>query len=211
MRFCAIWINLFALIILFSSPVSAFQIEKPKSGLKNLKAKLNSGQVFHATITHSFIDTFTGDTLFTFGKIWIYKNGYRLESEARTIAVNDSISQVYNSLKEQLIISPYTASEDDFAPSRFIQASETDFTIQEKSDINAEQWIIKLTSKDDFALFKSIDLTLDKWFGPVAVQAKDQNGNVNTTLFTNSAWQNYEPRILVIDYPESTEIIDLRE
>ena len=111
-----------------------FQAVKPASGLENLKAKLKSGQVFQATITHSFIDTFTSDTLFTIGKIWIYQGGYRLESENRIIAVNDSISKVYNSIKEQLIISPYSAIEDDFAPSRFIQASETDFNIIEKAN-----------------------------------------------------------------------------
>jgi len=205
MRFYAIWINhLIILICLITAPVMGFQAVKPASGLENLKAKLKSGQVFQATITHSFIDTFTSDTLFTIGKIWIYQGGYRLESENRIIAVNDSISKVYNSIKEQLIISPYSAIEDDFAPSRFIQASETDFNIIEKANNDSTKWFVKLVSKDDFSLFTTIELTLDEWFGPVAVNANDQNGNVNTTLFTNAIWQDYDKKIQEIDYPDST-------
>jgi hypothetical protein len=212
MKFYATWINhLIILIVFITAPVFGFQAIKPKSGLDNLKLKLKSGQVFQATITHSYIDTFTNDTLFTIGKIWIYNDGYRLESENRIITVNDSVSKVYNSIKEQLIISPYSAIEDDFAPSRFIQASETDFNIKEKSDKAKKQWFVQLRSKDDFSLFNTIELTLDEWFGPVAVNANDQNGNVNTTLFTNAIWQDYDKKIQEIDYPESTEIIDLRE
>ncbi|NCP84698.1 MAG: outer membrane lipoprotein carrier protein LolA [Bacteroidetes bacterium] len=212
MRFYAIWINhLIILICLITAPAMGFQTVKPTNGLENLKAKLKSGQVFQATITHSLIDTFTNDTLYTVGKIWIYQDGYRLESENRIISVNDSISQVYNSIKEQLIISPYVAIDDDFAPSRFIQASETDFNIVEKAINDSTQWFIKLESKEDFSLFTTIELTLDEWFGPKSVNANDQNGNINTTLFTNAIWQDYDKKIQEIDYPDSTEIIDLRE
>ena len=161
MRFYAIWINhLIILICLITAPAMGFQTVKPTNGLENLKAKLKSGQVFQTTITHSLIDTFTNDTLYTVGKIWIYQDGYRLESENRIISVNDSISQVYNSIKEQLIISPYVAIDDDFAPSRFIQASETDFNIVEKAINDSTQWFIKLESKEDFSLFTTIEQTL---------------------------------------------------
>jgi len=66
MKFYATWINhLIILIVFITAPVFGFQAIKPKSGLDNLKLKLKSGQVFQATITHSYIDTFTNDNLST--------------------------------------------------------------------------------------------------------------------------------------------------
>lgn len=161
-----------------------------------------------SSIVHVFGDSFTGDSVITVGNLWIYRSGYRMEAEGRIILIADSISKVYHQEKNQLIISPYSAEDDDFAPSRFIEASEEDlWAIQEQEKNGFFQ--INLTSEDEFAPFTMIIILLNDQYCPIQVETIDSNGNTNKTIFQNPKWIPFSDDILKIDYPKSTEIIDL--
>lgn len=182
-----------------------------QGALDSLRNQLSMGKVFQASVKHEFFDSYTQEIQRTVGMIWIYKSGYRLEADSRIIVVSDSVSRVYHIEKNQLIISPYSPDDDDFAPSRFIEASddETMWEITEEKKSTAETQLL-LTSKDDFATFTKIKILLNAEFGPILVETTDSALNQNKTTFTNAVWAFFSDKITQIEYPESTEIIDLR-
>lgn len=179
------------------------------SGLEQLREHLKKGQVFKAEIFHTFVDSFTGDTLISSGDVWIHQNGYRLIMDDRIIAVFDTTSMVYNTIKDQIIISNYSPNDDDFAPSRFIQSSKTDFIIQEKK--LKDGWSIEFVAKDEFAVFTQIVMSLDAKARPIKLVARDQNGNENGSEFKKVAFVSFSKEIKEISYPKTAEVIDLRQ
>jgi outer membrane lipoprotein-sorting protein len=182
-----------------------------QGALDSLRNQLSIGKVFQASVKHEFFDSYTQEIQRTVGMIWIYKSGYRLEADSRIIVVSDSVSRVYHKEKNQLIISPYSPDDDDFAPSRFIEASddETMWEITEEKKSTAETQLL-LVSEDDFAAFTKIKILLNAEFGPILVETTDSALNQNKTTFTNTVWALFSDQITQIEYPESTEIIDLR-
>lgn len=209
MKYCVVLINrLFALsfiyLFLFISPLFA-----QKSGLEQLRNTLKKGEAFKAELNHTFIDSFTGDTLMSNGLLWIHQNGYRIEMDDKIIAVFDKKSTVYNIIKNQVIISNYSKDDDDFAPSRFINASKKEFEINEKRIDDG--WSIEFVAKDDFAVFSQIIMDLDKNAQPKRLIARDQNGNTNISEFSSAGFVAFTKEIKEVKYPKAAEIIDLRE
>lgn len=178
-------------------------------GLEKLRSTLKKGEAFKAALHHTFVDSFTGDTLESHGMVWIHQNGYRLEMDDRIIAVFETTSTVYNTIKDQVIISNYAKEDDDFAPSRFIQYSANEFSITEKA--NTIGWEIEFVAKDEFASFTQIVLLLDKQAKPSELVARDQNGNINTSIFTETAFIPFKKELKNIVYPKTAEVIDLRQ
>lgn len=188
--------------------ISSQTIAQSKA-LQSIKSKLKKGLVFKATLKHTFIDSFTGDTLINSGLVWIHQNGYRIEMDERVIAVFDDKSTVYNSIKDQVIFSNYSREDDDFAPSRFINANDEEYSVSEKKFEN--RWSVELVSKDDFAMFTQIIIDLDKQSKPSRITAFDQNSNVNISSFLNAELLPFKQDMKQIMYPKSAEIIDLRK
>lgn len=194
----------FICLLFFISPVFA-----QKSGLEQLQNTLKKGEAFKAELSHTFIDSFTGDTLMSNGLVWIHQNGYRIEMDDKIIAVFDKKSIVYNIIKNQVIISNYSKEDDDFAPSRFINASKKEFEVKEKRIDSG--WSVEFVAKDDFAIFTQIIMDLDKNAQPKRLIARDQNGNTNISVFNNASFEVFSKEIKEVKYPKAAEIIDLRE
>jgi hypothetical protein len=177
--------------------------------LESLKKELRSGKAFHAELEHLFVDTFTGDSVRSFGKLWIHQNGYRVESDDRIIVVFDSISTVYSFVKNQVIISPYAIQDDDFAPSRFLQADQNEFKINEKKLKNG--WQVELISLDDFSVFRQIVLDIENSSLPIRIRAIDQQANINESRFLKARFISFNESLKNINYPANIEIVDLRQ
>ncbi|TNE71820.1 outer membrane lipoprotein carrier protein LolA [bacterium] len=199
--------KLFVLLVMLITSSGASWAQS--KGLELIKKELKNGKALQAELVHTFIDTFTGDTSKSTGKVWIHKNGYRVESDDRIIAVFDSVSTVYSIVKNQVIISPYNKEDDDFAPSRFINATENEYKINEKKEKNV--WQIELINLDDFAVFRQILMLVDTKGFPMKITALDQQSNVNESAFTKSSYVSYSNKLKMVDYPESAEIVDLRQ
>ncbi len=203
-RYTILLISTFLLTFL-QTPASNAQ----SKSLESIKNELKAGKAFQAQMEHTFVDTFTGDTVRATGSLWIHQNGYRVESDDRIIVVFDSVSTVYSLVKNQVIISPYSINDDDFAPSRFIQADQNEFSIKEKKLKNG--WQVELISLDDFAVFRQIVLDIDTQRKPVRIRAIDQQTNINESRFLNARFIEFNESLKSITYPDNIELIDLRQ
>lgn len=203
-RYILVLISTFVLAILQNQASNA-----QSKSLEFIKHELKAGKAFQAILEHIFVDTFTGDTIRATGKVWIHQNGYRVESDDRIIVVFDSVSTVYSLVKNQVIISPYSIADDDFAPSRFIHADQNEFSIKEKKLKNG--WQVELISLDDFAVFRQIVLDIDNQRKPIRIRAIDQQANLNESRFLQARFVEFDDSLKSIAYPDNIELIDLRQ
>jgi len=174
-----------------------------------LRSRFANGELFHSQLNHSFIDSYTGDTLTTLGEVWIDKDRYKLSMRSGLVIVDGTTSHVYNSEKNQVIISPYNSDEDDYAPSRFLHGSLKEYTIKNGPN-NGRNSIVVMTSQDPFALFSAIEIELDDKALPIRITAVDQSGNVIISRFSFGSFLKQDAQVFTLNYPKSAEIIDLR-
>jgi outer membrane lipoprotein-sorting protein len=174
-----------------------------------LRLRFANGELFHSQLNHSFIDSYTGDTLTTLGEVWIDKDRYKLSMRSGLVIVDGNTSHVYNSEKNQVIISPYNSDEDDYAPSRFLHGSLKEYTIKNGPN-NGRNSIVVMTSQDPFALFSAIEIELDDKALPIRITAVDQSGNVIISRFSFGSFLKQDAQVFTLNYPKSAEIIDLR-
>ncbi len=174
-----------------------------------LRSRFANGELFHSQLNHSFIDSYTGDTLTTLGEVWIDKERYKLSMRTGLVIVDGNTSHVYNSEKNQVIISPYNADEDDYAPSRFLHGSLSEYTIKNGPN-NGKNSSVVMTSDDPFALFSAIEIELDDKALPIRITAVDQSGNTIISRFSFGEFLKQDAQVFTLNYPKSAEIIDLR-
>jgi outer membrane lipoprotein-sorting protein len=174
-----------------------------------LRSRFASGELFHSQLNHSFIDSYTGDTLTTLGEVWIDKDRYKLSMRSGLVIVDGNSSHVYNSEKNQVIISPYNSDEDDYSPSRFLHGSLKEYTIKNGPN-NGRNSVVVMTSQDPFALFSAIEIELDDKALPIRITAVDQSGNVIISRFSFGTFLKPDAQVFTLNYPKSAEIIDLR-
>ncbi len=174
-----------------------------------LRARFASGELFHSQLNHSFIDSYTGDTLTTLGEVWIDRDRYKLSMRSGLVIVDGNTSHVYNSEKNQVIISPYNADEDDYAPSRFLHGSLKEYKIK-NGPSNGRNNIVVMTSDDPFALFSAIEIEIDDKALPIRITAVDQSGNTIISRFSFGTFLKPDAQVFTLNYPKSAEIIDLR-
>jgi outer membrane lipoprotein-sorting protein len=173
-----------------------------------LKQKFEEGYIFNAVFSHEYEDSYTGEHSQNQGEIWIGKDSYRVEGDEQIMIVDGEISRVYDGIRNRLLISDYDEEEDDFAPSRMLQGVDDSYNVEEES-VTSET-IIRLTSDDPFAIFISVEITIDNHGNPVLIRAVDQVENLLTTRFEIGQFQEADPDLFQMEIPENAERIDLR-
>lgn len=197
-------IGFFGLVFLIALPAHAQQ-----DTFEKLTSTFEEGNIFHAEFSHEFIDSYTGDTTSSEGKIWVGENNYKVQTETQTVVVDGEVSRVYDSNRNRLIISEYEPAEDDFAPSRILNGADTTFAV-EGEEQRSDETYLTLTSDDPFAAFTEIEITLNQQMVPSRIFAVDPSENEIVTTFTNGEFLSPQPEMLELQYPEDAEVVDMR-
>lgn len=198
----------FALLIIvgmgFSQPALA-----QEDSFAELKQKFEQGAIFNADFQHRSVDSYTQDTTASDGRIWVGEEQYKVHSENQSVVVDGQTSIVYDDNRNRIIKSKYEPEDDDFAPSRILNGVDSTFTVktQEKRD---DQIYILLTSDDPFAIYKKVEIFLDSDLTPQKIEAVDPADNIITTTFTTGKFVDPDDKMFDLDYPESAEVVDMR-
>lgn len=176
---------------------------------EQLKQKFENGQIFKADFNHKYVDSYTDETVENSGEIWVGENQYKVDSPNQLVAVNGDISRVYDSERNRVIISTYVPEEDDFAPSRILNGIDSTYTIDEQEK-KGDNYLIKLSSDDPFALFQNVEITLNSNLIPLKIFVRDPADNLITTTFSDGSFINRRENIFELEYPANAEIIDMR-
>jgi len=173
-----------------------------------LKMKFQDGRVFVADYQHVYMDSYTKDTVRSTGKIWISEDAYKVVSDDQTIVVDGETSKVYDRYRNRVIISNYDPTEDDFAPSRMLNGSNTNFSIQQSDSSGFS--VVKMISEDDFSTFRQVEIRLSQQQIPLAITAFDFADNKIVTRFKNGRFMGPGATSFELDFPDDAEIIDMR-
>ena len=172
---------------------------------------MHRAKLFAAEMAHTFIDSFTFDTVRTSGKVWIGLNRYKMIIGERYILVDDSTSTVYDRLKNRIIISDYDPSDDDYAPSRFLSATSTEYNVSERRDReNRRNRRVDLTSADPFSIFSKVEIVLDGTQTPLQIKAEDQSKNLLISDFSQGSFAQPGSEVFKLNHPADVEVVDLR-
>ncbi len=202
--FNRILFSTFAVLLVLSATVFA---QNPT--FQQLKTKFQEGMVFSGDFSHSYYDSYTGETLTSAGEIWIGEQSYKLKSEGQLLVVDGLTSRVYDEQRNRLIISDYSEDDDDFAPSRMLNGVDSTYTIAEENSGGGKKTII-LETEDEFALFIRVEIVVDSNINPVSITAYDFSENVITTRFKNGKFIKDNGQLFVLTYPKDAEIVDTR-
>ncbi len=200
---------LFLIVVFILAPL--FQAAAQTSDhphFDRLISEFEEGRIFHATFSHEYLDSYTGERTRHEGEIWISRTMYRVESENQIMIVDGEISKVYDGLRNRLLISEYIEEEDDFAPSRMLQGVDDTYRVEEETDNNGPS--IHLVTDDPFAIFTRVTIYLDSRGRPEGIEAVDQVENQLITLFSGGEFIEEEAGLFEMEIPEDAERIDLR-
>lgn len=176
--------------------------------LDELKTRLQEGAVFFAEFSQSYYDSYTGETAASSGRVWIGEHAYKVESDGRELVVDGATSKVYDRQRNRLVISDYSAEDDDFAPSKLINTEEDEYSVTERK--SGSHTLTVLQTDDEFALFMRVEIEFDADGTPVGITAYDYSENVTSTQFKKGVFFNNNEQWFQLDYPENAEIIDTR-
>ena len=185
------------------------QAQQSLTPFEKLTQRFKSGSVFEADFTHHYEDAYTSNTSEKSGQLWIGKEQYKIESPGQLVAVDGTISRVYDSNRNRLIVSEYVPEEDDFAPSRILNGVDSTYAVEQQRQIE-DGHLIKLTSDDPFALFQEVEITIDTQGIPQKIFVKDTADNLITTTFKNGSFIQRSASMFDLTYPDDAEIIDMR-
>lgn len=174
-----------------------------------LRLKFKQGAIFNADFQYQSVDSYTQDTVASTGRIWVGEQKYKVQTNNQTVVVDGQTSKVYDDDRNRLIISKYEPADDDFAPSRILNGVDSTFTVQVQQKRGDEIYIL-LTSDDPFALYKKVEIFLDAQLIPQKIRAVDPADNIITTTFTAGRFVAPDDDMFVLNYPESAEIVDMR-
>lgn len=73
------------------------------------------------------------------------------------------------------------------------------------------QFYIQLTSEDPFAIYKKVEIILSEALIPQQIRAVDPVDNIITTEFKNGTFLPPEEELFELEYPDSVELIDMRD
>ncbi|HKK46509.1 MAG TPA: outer membrane lipoprotein carrier protein LolA [Balneolaceae bacterium] len=197
----------FVALILCSFSFTANAQENP---FAQLKEKFEQGNIFHADFHHQSIDSYTKDTVASKGIIWVGKTRYKVRADHQSVVVNGKTSMVYDDNRNRVIISKYDPSEDDFAPSRILNGIDSTFTVATQKK-QGDQFYIKLTSDDPFAIYKQVEIFTTTDLIPLKIRAIDPVDNIITTTFTGGKYIKPQKNMFLLNYPDGAKIVDLRK
>jgi len=209
-----IWTNLNDNILRFLFTVFVFTgfmlpLQAQNTPFDQLKEKFEQGEVFNADFHHESIDSYTQDTTASRGKIWVGQRRYKIRGNNQSVVVNGKTSMVYDTNRNRVIISKYVPEEDDFAPSRILNGIDSTFAV-ETQEQRGNQVYIRLSSDDDFAIYKSVEIYLSKDLIPQKIRAVDPVDNVITTTFRKGEFIRTAENLFELDYPAGAEVVDMR-
>jgi outer membrane lipoprotein-sorting protein len=194
-------------LLLGGIPAMAGAQEAP---FEQLKMKFEKGQIFSADFHHQSVDSYTQDTVSNNGLIWVGNQDYKVRTDKQTVVVDGKISTVFDRNRNRVIISEYEPSEDDFAPSRILNGIDSTFTVT-KEVKQDDKFFIQLTSEDPFAIYKEVEIILSEALIPQQIRAVDPVDNIITTEFKNGTFLPSEEELFELDFPDSVELIDMRD
>lgn len=194
-------------LLLGGVPVMAGAQDAP---FEQLKMKFEDGKIFSADFHHQSVDSYTQDTVSNNGLIWVGNQDYKVRTDNQTVVVDGKISTVFDRNRNRVIISKYEPSEDDFAPSRILNGIDSTFTVTEEMK-QGNQFYIQLTSEDPFAIYKKVEIVLSEALIPQQIRAVDPVDNIITTEFINGTFLPPKEELFELDYPDSVELIDMRD
>lgn len=192
------------IMLLIAIPVSAQQ-----TAFDKLKNMFREGQVFHADFSHKYMDSYTGDSVASSGKIWVGESQYKVEAENQLVVVDGETSKVYDEERNRIIISTYEPEEDDFAPSRILNGADSTYVI-ENQQRKGNQIFITLLSENPFSVFKEVRITLKNSIVPLRIFALDQADNEIITTFKNGSFITPGEEMFELETPEGAETVDMR-
>jgi len=199
------------LVGVFSLLAVTTYAQSSSSALSAIRSNLLAGKVFKAKLENKFIDPTTKDTVHTSGEIWIGKNEYKIHMNDRYIVVDGRVSRVYSAQKNQVIISKYDPSEDDYAPSHFLSGTQKEYLVRQQDGPNGDYHVI-LFSKDPFSLFKQVDIMVNKNDEtPLWVKSVDQTGNITISRFHDGEYVMGKSEMFELKYPPDAHVVDLRK
>lgn len=180
--------------------------------LDRLSIKIQAGEIFEADMTHEFIDSFTQDTVYTRGKIWVGENKYKVSTLNQEITVDGETSIVFNRDQNKVIISNYYPEDDDFAPSRFLGGFSSAFSVSDCKTGDDGLVTIVLEAVDVFEIITRAELKIyEPALLPVEINAVDQSENIYNTQFTSGKFLTADDAYFEVFWPEDAEVVDLRE
>lgn len=208
------WMNLKgrvtrAALILLMTAGMALPAAGQQDAFGDLKQKFEEGTIFRAMFTHSYADSFTGDTTSDSGEIWVGRQEYRVQTRRQTVVVDGTTSMVYDEDRGRVIISTYEPEEDDFAPSRILNGIDSTFIVSDQ-ERRGEHIYIHLHSDDNFALYQEVEIWLEESLIPVRIRALDPADNVIITEFSEGRFTVHEEGMFRLEYPDTAEIVDMR-
>lgn len=174
-----------------------------------LKQKFEQGAIFNADFQHQTVDSYTQDTSSSSGVIWVGEQRYKVQADNQTVVVDGENSTVYDENRNRVIISKYEPEEDDFAPSRILNGIDSTYTVKAEEQRN-DQIYIRLTSDDEFAIYKEVEIFLSSDLVPQKIRAVDPVDNIMTTTFRGGEFVTLRENIFVLDYPDGAEVVDMR-
>ncbi len=180
-----------------------------ENSLKKLTQKFEEGAIFKAGFHHQSVDSYTQDTVSRRGQIWVGEQQYRVRAQNQSVVVNGKTSMVYDENRNRVIISNYEPEEDDFAPSRILNGVDSTFAVKAEEQ-KQDQIYIRLTSDDDFAIYKEVEIYLSDELIPKKIRAVDPVDNVITTTFEEGTFIAKQDEMFSLDYPEEAEVVDMR-
>lgn len=199
------WIAGVVLLLVIGAPAS-LTAQTPQ--FDQLRSLFDDGMIFEASFVHEYQDSYTGEQTRNEGTIWIGRESYRVEGSDQVMVVDGEISRVYDRARNRLLISTYEEEEDDFAPSRMLQGVDESYRVSEEQQ--GRFLVITLRSDDPFAIFGSVEITLNGEGVPLSIHAVDQAENNLITEFRNGRFREPSYRLFELEVPESAERVDLR-
>lgn len=197
------------LLVIFFCLGSSSPVQAQESPFSQLKQKFEEGAIFNADFHHQSVDSYTQDTVASRGEIWVGERQYKVQSENQSVVVNGKTSMVYDENRNRVIVSKYEPEEDDFAPSRILNGVDSTFTV-ETQEQQENQIYIRLASDDPFAIYKKVEIYLSKALVPEKIRAVDPVDNVITTTFDEGQFIARQQDMFLLEYPDSAEIVDMR-
>ena len=192
------------LLATFSNPLHAQQ-----TAFDELKQRFDNGEIFHAEFSHQYIDSYTQDTVANKGTIWVGEDKYKVRTQNQSVVVDGETSMVFDDSRNRVIMSKYEPAEDDFAPSRILNGADSTYSIENQQRRDNKIYIT-LVSKDPFAVFQEVEITLMSDLTPLQIFAKDQADNLITTSFRQGKFIAPKQGMFHLDYPDGAEIVDMR-
>ncbi|MDZ7772665.1 MAG: outer membrane lipoprotein carrier protein LolA [Balneolaceae bacterium] len=180
-----------------------------REAFEQLRERFENGEIFAAAFTHSYVDSFTGDSTSDSGRIWVGRQRYKVQTGNETVVVDGETSRVYDRNRNRVIISTYEPEDDDFAPSRILNGVDSTFTVETQERRGNREYIL-LTSGDPFAMYRQVEIWLTPDLIPLRIRAVDPADNVITTAFSDGAFARPDSALFRLDPPDGAEVIDMR-